>query len=99
MQAGSPQQACEKALQAGSKQSGVETAANDEEKRVTQKADAKAKEFLGEKAVGVVGGTVFIAKTISEKKVTFGLPTLGVCDSVKAQVSDKASELKIEWNF
>ena len=98
-QPGPQQDACKSALQAGTKQSGVEKVANDQEKKVTEKADTTAKELLGEQAVGVVGGTVFVAKTISEKRVSFGLPTFGLCNAVRAEVSDKQSNLKFEWKF
>lgn len=98
-QAGQAQDACQKALQAGSKQSGIEKVVNNKEQQITKKADQTAKEMLGETTVGVVGGTVFLAKTISEKKVSLGLPTLGMCNSIKAEVSDKQSQLKLEWKF
>lgn len=99
MQSGQPQDACQKALQAGTKQSGVEKVANDQETAITKKADTKAKDLLGEQTYSVVGGTVFLAKTVSEKKVSLGLPTMGICNSIKAEVSDKQSQLKLEWKF
>lgn len=94
---GNAQDACNQALIAGAKQSGIEQNVNEVEKKYSSKADREARELLGN-SYNFVGSTVFVAKSISDKAVTLGLPTFGLCNSLKAKISDNPS-LNMEWKF
>lgn len=96
---GTGHDACTKAAEAGAKQSGFEQTVDSAEKKVTQKADAEAKDLLGEDTVSVVGSTVFIAKTVVDKKVKVKLPTFGLCSSASTEIGVDKYSLKLEWGF
>lgn len=96
---GNANDACQKALQAGSKQSGVEQNMNQTEVGVTKRADATAKEYLGEPTYDVVAGIAVVAKTVSDKSAIVALPTMGLCSSFKAEIKQDKQVLKLEWNF
>jgi hypothetical protein len=91
--------ACSKAIDAGGKQSGVEQKMNDLESKETQSLDKDLKASLGDAGFNVVGGTVFAAKTVRDKSLSFGLPNFGICDSVKTELKPESYKLKLEWNF
>jgi hypothetical protein len=96
---GSGQEACNKALEAGSKQSGIEQDVDRIEKHVTQNADQKGHEYLGDKGMEVVGGTAFVAKTLIDKSLVFGVPTFGICDRIVNKVEPNKYSLQLEWKF
>lgn len=91
--------ACNKALQAGTKQSGVEQSVDAAETKVGKKADNIAKEYVSENVAGVIGGAAFVAKSVSEKSATLNLPNMGICTTIKTTVGKDKSVLKLEWKF
>lgn len=91
--------ACEKALTAGSKQSGIEANVDKTESNMTKIAEKDAKEYLGDNTVKVVAGTAVVAKTLVDKAATIKLPTLGMCTSVVLKVGQEKSVLNLEWKF
>jgi len=96
---GMQQDACNKALIAGSKQTGIETTVNTAEDKTTKVLDKGARDYLGDTNVNVVAGTAFVAKTIVDKSATVNLPTLGLCNSVTASVSHEKSLLSLQWKY
>lgn len=96
---GQGKEACEKALEAGSKQSGIEQNVNQAQDRLEDKAKKNAKDLLGDTTMDVVGGTVFLAKTISDKSVKFSLPTMGLCDKITNEVGPDKYQLQMVWRF
>jgi hypothetical protein len=95
---GQNQLACNNALTAGSKQSGVETEMNQFETKVTKNAESDVRDYLGNNA-NVVAGGVFLIKGIADKAATFTLPNFGVCTSMKADIGQSKSLLRLEWKF
>lgn len=93
------QTACEKATEAGSKQSGIEQNVDIAEKKELNNLQRTAEDNLGKDIVAVVAGSVFIAKTLQSKAITFGLPTFGICSSIKTEIKPDQSMLKFEWKF
>jgi hypothetical protein len=96
---GATHDACQKSLQAGSKQSGVEQNIDTYESKVTTNAEKDTKEKLGETTVEILGGTAFLTKSVVEKHATIGLPNLGLCTYIKAQIGQDKSMLSLEWKF
>lgn len=95
---GDAQVACNKAIEAGMKQSGVEASSNQAEDVYVRKADTEAHSVLGTD-YNLVAATVFVVKTASDRSVSFGLPTFKVCDKISAQVGADKSALNMEWKF
>src|SRR5271165_237244 len=91
---GQSNDACQKALTAGSKQSGVEQNLNLYESNQTKNLELKAYSWFGKEAVGVVGGAVWLGKSVSEKKASFGL-----YGPVSMDVGQKLTRLVLKWTF
>lgn len=96
---GVAQDACNKALEAGTKQSGVEQNVNKIEDNVSKTADKQARSVVGNSGMDVAGGVAFIAKSVVEKSAIFALPTFGLNMSLKAQVGAEKSGLSLEWKY
>lgn len=96
---GNGHEACSKAAEAGAKQSGFEQNVDLMEKNVTQKADKEARILIGTTTFDIVGGTVFIAKTVVDKSVKLNVPTFGLCDKISTQVAPNKYSLHLEWGF
>lgn len=95
----SAQVACEKAAEAGARQSGILQEVDSIEEEEIKMLTKKAEQDLGKDGAFVVAGGVFVARTISSQSVVFGLPNFGVCDSVKADINSQRSIVKLEWKF
>lgn len=93
------QQVCEKTTEAGAKQTGVMQSVDNYEDRTLKLLDREAKEDFGKDAVSLLGGSVFLTKTLIDKSVTFGLPTYGICSAIKTEIKQNQSILKLIWNF
>lgn len=96
---GPAQQACDKALEAGAKQSGIEQNVDQIEKHIERDADQKGHYYLGDTGMEVVGSTVFVAKTLIDKSLKFNTPTFGLCDRITNQVGPDKYSLQLEWRF
>lgn len=93
------QEACEKATQAGLTQLGISQQVDSAEEHEVKIIEKRAKENLGDEGVMAVATTYFVARTAKTKSVTFGLPTLGLCDSIKVDVNQDTQLLRFEWRF
>ena len=96
---GTGNQACSKALEAGGLQSGFSQNINKAEGYVTTQANKKAKYIMGDTGMEIVGGTVFLAKTVRDKSVQFNLPTFGICDKIVNKVGTDQVSTTLEWRF
>jgi|ERR1035437_183238 hypothetical protein len=96
---GIQQDACNKALTAGTKQSGIEANVDHEESKMTKKLDISAREYLGTTTVNVVAGTAIVAKTIADKAATVKLPNFGICNTMVLKVNHEKSLLSLEWKY
>ncbi len=95
---GQGQMACQKAFEAGGKQSGIEKIADSKEKEITKNVEQTAKDFFGS-SFDMVAGIALIVNTVSKKQATVGLPNLGICDSMRLQAGIDESKLQMEWKF
>lgn len=93
------QEACNKAAEAGAKQSGFEQNIETVQKGIEKEADHKAHYILGDTGMEVVGGGIFLAKTVVDKSVNFNLPTLGMCDRITNHVGVDKYSLELVWGF
>lgn len=96
---GPQKEACDHALLAGAKQSGVEASVNKMESKTTKKLANGAKEVLGKTSVDVVTGTAILVKAAADKAATIKLPTLGMCTSAVLKVGHEQSLLSVEWKY
>lgn len=96
---GQGQMACQKATEAGGKQTGVEQTVDAYETRETKIFEKKFVDFLGQDSATAVAGSVFLAKSLASRSVSFGLPNFGLCSSIKTEITENTSMLKLEWKF
>lgn len=96
---GPGKEACSKGLEAGSKQSGIEQQVNDAKDRLEDKAKNQARDIMGETGVKMVGSTFYLAKVVSDKAVSFRLPTFGICDKITSTAGVEGGNFLMEWSF
>lgn len=96
---GNVQEACTKALEAGSKQTGIEHGVELMQKNAEIKADRQAHYLLGDKGMEIAGGGVFLIKTAVDKSVQFALPTFGLCDRIINNVGTDKYSMQMFWGF
>lgn len=96
---GVKQEACEKGLQAGTKQFGIEKSVNILEDKVQNGAKLTAYDWFGKTGSDVLGGTIFLAKSVKDKSVSFGLPTLGIANRITTTAGVDVYRLNLEWRF
>jgi hypothetical protein len=97
--AGQQNDACNKALVAGSKQSGIEQTTDTYENHQLKLLEKDAYQLFGENAVNVVGGTAWVTKSLVEKKASFGLPNMGLCDKLVTEINQNEAKLVFKWKF
>lgn len=90
--------ACQKAMEAGSKQ--VQLYQTDEkvENYFTVHAKETSENYLGQRITEGVAGTAYLYKIYKNKSVNLRLPTLGVCDSANTQLEIQKYTLNLKWN-
>lgn len=96
---GNIQDACEKSLEAGSKQSGVEQNINRFEDKVSKNADQKARGVIGDSGMEVAGGVAFVVKSVADKAILVKIPSFIRGASMDAKIGQEKSGLTVEWKF
>lgn len=96
---GQSQDACNKALVASTKQSGIESNMNTTEDKTLKNLDKNSREYLGNTTANVIAGTAIVAKTVADKAATIRLPNFGICNSMILKVNHETSVLSLEWKY
>lgn len=96
---GNQRDACVKALEAGSKQTGVEQKVNNIEDKVSKTADKDARAIVGDTGMEVGASVGFIAKAAIEKSATFRFPVFRPAMYLNTQIGVEKSTLGLEWKF
>lgn len=96
---GNQREACVKALDAGSKQSGLERNVNQMEDRVSKQADTRARSLVGDGGMEVGASLGFVAKAAIEKSATFRFPVFMPAMYLHTQIGAEKSMLGLEWKF
>ena len=96
---GVQQEACNKALTAGSKQSGIENNMNKAESKTLKTLETNSRDYLGNTTVDVIAGTAIVAKTVADKAATVKLPNFGICNTIVLKVNHEKSLLSLEWKY
>jgi hypothetical protein len=92
-------EACQKATEAGVNQLGIQQTMDSFEERTVHQIEMDAEKAIGKDGMYAVGGTYFLVRTIQTKSLILGIPTMGLCDSVKTDIGPKQSVLRFEWKF
>jgi hypothetical protein len=94
-----PGQACNNAVQATGKQSGIFEMSTRYEDHQVRLLEQGANNYWGNTVTETVAGVVWVAKSVSDKRAHIGLPTLGICSSMVAEVGQEKSMLILKWFF
>jgi hypothetical protein len=86
--------ACNKALQAGSKQTQVDQTFNGYEDHQLKLMEKDATTLVGQDSLQTIGGTVWLTKSIVEKKADFG-----IAKDVVMEINMRLGELILKWKF
>jgi hypothetical protein len=91
--------ACNKGADAATTQLGVKQDDVKYEDKLQKMGLQESYDLIGQRNVYIIGGTAYIVNAISNKKVVFEIPNLGVCDSVHADLSPTSSTVNLKWTF
>lgn len=91
--------ACDKALEAEMKQTGVEQQESSGEKKTMDWGTKVAKDNLGETGAAVVAATVFTAKSYTEKKLSFPIKDTGICNTLSPEIKKDSAALNFIWKW
>jgi hypothetical protein len=95
--------ACNKGLEAVSRQSGNYQLMESGEKKTMELATDMSKDNLGKSATDVgsaIGGVgVFAYKTYRAKTINFKVPNLGLADTITASATPNSGKLSFKWNI
>lgn len=83
----------------GMQQLGITQQVDGMEEKNVKYLEKKADDNFGKNAEYAVIGAYFIARTVQTKSLGVGLPTLGLCNSVRAEVGPAGSFMRFEWRF
>jgi len=92
-------QACNKALDAGTRQIGIRQDADNLEDKSLDLAKNTATTNLGPTPVAIVTAGVYTYKVYKDKSIVFKLPDIGIADSISNQITDKSYKLNFTWRW
>lgn len=92
-------EACLKAVDAGTRQVGLRQGVDDVQNKVNQLVTQKARSTFGETTLKVVATGTVVVKTVNEKRFSFGLPTLGLANSINNEVGVQSYKIEFKWNW
>lgn len=96
---GQYKEACVKALESATRQTGVYQSIEQTENQVNRYANNRAEHIVGRKGISIVGTGFFVVRTVRDKTVTFFLPNFGICNSIGNRISPTSYDMDIEWKF
>lgn len=92
-------EACTKALDAGTRQAGIYQDVSQVEKGYTSYLSNKAENAIGKSGIAVLGAGIFLYKVSKDRSISFNLPNLGICSSIDNQVTLGSYTLHMKWDF
>lgn len=92
-------EACNKALDATTRQVGLRYGADLLESKANEVVTQKAEMVIGKRGMEVVGSGTYVYKVIADKSVRFRVPTLGLCNSITNRITPISYDLTAEWKF
>jgi hypothetical protein len=91
--------ACNKALDAGTRQIGLRTQVDQAEDNSVRLLDQKARMILTTEEYSALGMAGFAYKTAKDKRLNFNLPNFGVCDRITNEVTRSSYNIQFNWRF
>lgn len=91
------EQACEQGLIALTKQTTLEQEINKDENSLNKTLLKDAQGTLGNDRVTIIGGSLYILKSVSERHAKINIPTLGICNSAATDIGQDNYMIRLEW--
>ena len=92
-------EACTKFIDASASQSGVGEKLNQFENKEMQDIKKAAYANLGESEVNFVVGSAAVANAAATHHFVIGIPTLGLCSSLRTEYDQTLYKIIAEWRF
>lgn len=92
-------QACNKAVDAGTRQTGIRQTFDGAEDKSMQVFTQEAESYTPKPIQDVAATGVFVYRAARNKKVELKLPTMGVCDSMSSELTPASYALTVRWYF
>lgn len=99
MTPGNYNQACTKAADATSIQTGVKQTDAQQEDYWSKWGLKQSTEIVGEKTIYTMGTGVYLYKTYADKKVSVDLPKVWFCQSIHTELSPNSYGVQLKWTF
>lgn len=91
--------ACNSAVDAGTRQAGVRQQFDAAEEQTSQYVAKKAESVTPKTVQKVAGAGFFLYRTAQDKKVNFNLPTLGLADSLSNEITPNSYLVTFKWSL
>lgn len=91
-------EACQKSLDAGTRQVGVRAQVDAVQEKAFLTVE-NIKSHLTKKGMVIAGAGVFLVSAASNKKLTLEMPTLGICSSAENEIALNEYRLNLKWTF
>ena len=91
--------ACNKALDAGTQQAGIKQQYDNLENKSTELAKNKAISTFGSTPVELVSAGVYTYKVVKDRSVFFALPNMGLADKISNKITDKSYTINFSWKW
>lgn len=92
-------EACNKSIDAGTRQIGIRQTVDTGEDRTIQYVNTTVEQNTSKGVQSVMGAAGFAYKTARDKRVVFKMPTMGLASSVSNEISPDRYAITIKWNF
>lgn len=92
-------EACNKAVDAYTRQVGVRQDSDNLESKTIEYVDEKAEKKLGKAGKILVGSTIILYKTAKDKKLVLKIPEPGFCNSIENEATKDSYQVKFKWSI
>lgn len=92
-------EACNKAVDAGTRQAGWRQQADNVEDRTISYVNKQVESYTPKPMQDLVGAAGFLYKTAQTKKLNFRLPNLGMASSISNEITPTSYTINITWRF
>ena len=91
--------ACNKALEAGTKQTGIYQQSEQVENKSLEYVTEKGEKNLGKPVAVVLASGPFLYKSYKEKTLRFNVPNFGLCDRISNEITPNSYSVKFGWHW
>lgn len=96
---GSYRDACNSALDAGTKQTGIADNMRQFETNTNSYANNLVDHYVDADIRNITGAGIFLAKAAADRRIDIPLPTLGLADQIVSQFAYSGISLAVRWSF